>query len=520
MLYTNHMTIFDPTPDEKPSSNFEAITTNRANEFPKPTTENAKIIKEEVIHRITRWETSWGGSKPLEIGSVLGTAEKQAAGQIEEENRRRAIEGRPPVLPEEQLQLAISKAEDFLRGYWGERALANYPVKLAKTVYAGSEANPETYANYLVRDTNEAFENLRKDAVIRAYFLSNLENDTSLFVETKEDFTNRFQALKLPFNEQIAHTVISLHADVISDKEGWIKEFSEANPKNQRRPSDTELIKWVMEKRYTSVARNTPDWQFALKWSEYLLYIENSMVFRDSSEAITVAEAAMLESKLATIANLPESTSQETQAKKNASKKALKTVERYEDSLYFDLTVPDAILQDQRTGETVGIVEIKSYSAVEVKSWINALNYHFENEEYDEIPYGQDGLRVGVVVEPKLSTEDQLLQLGFNPQKEATFIKMANRVNAEGLEQTDKEFPMILRVLDDVEDADIEKLGDLIQRYGYHNFIIQKVGFTRKEIEKLAQETTRQNTPKILQTQGPQHEQLLRELSKKESWEE
>jgi len=190
----------------------------------------------------------------------------------------------------------------------------------------------------------------------------------------------------------------------------------------------------------------------------------------------------------------------------------LKTlIEKRAEPAYVATTLPDEFLEDSE-GKIVGVIEVKAYTPPEVKNWIEALKQSkslefetfglSEQEKSDKAAdaafYNRRGSQVNILDNNLKPTG---MRLGVDFEGLRYFINVANNetphtalkvkvdlINNETAEVVQREvafeYPVIVRLPQDIPDEDILELGSILEELGVSNIAIQKLPFTSKEINE------------------------------------
>ena len=190
----------------------------------------------------------------------------------------------------------------------------------------------------------------------------------------------------------------------------------------------------------------------------------------------------------------------------------LKTlIENHAEPAYVATTLPDEFLEDAE-GKIIGVIEVKAYTPSEVKDWINALKLSTvqefntfglsEQEKSDRAAdaalYDRRGSQVNILGKDMNPTG---MRLGVNFEGLRYFINVANNeaphsalkvnvdlINDETAEvvqkEIDLEYPVIVRLPQDIPNEDILELGAVLEKLSISNIAIQKLPFTSQEINE------------------------------------
>ncbi len=190
----------------------------------------------------------------------------------------------------------------------------------------------------------------------------------------------------------------------------------------------------------------------------------------------------------------------------------LKTlIENHAEPAYVATTLPDEFLEDTE-GKIIGVIEVKAYTPSEVKDWTNALKLSMvqefntfglsEQEKNDRAAdaalYDRRGSQVNILGKDMRPTG---MRLGVNFEGLRYFINVANNeaphsalkvnvdlINDETAEviqkEVDFEYPIIVRLPQDIPNEDILELGSVLEKLNISNIAIQKLPFTSREINE------------------------------------
>ncbi len=519
--------IYEP---ESQQESFIPITSTH--KFPQPETPQlrAEIAKARV--EVKEQDYSWAGKTPIDLLDTFHEAIKKANAQDEKEI--------------EEL------TKRFLIGFWGERALAHVPIDKARTVYAAKEADPENYFNYSIQDIETAVGVSRKDILLRGYYLAQLEaygdkleqavaffkEESGKDIKTEDALeTIRLQMRVMQRYDKAMAAWKEDHSKV-DDSEDSVENNGTGEKKKESGPNIGELMRWALEDEisYQRNERNGP-WSkitqdrtrldAVRQWSMHLLRQENQLIFHDKDPNLIVKTAYLATASIEDIAEqvrnkneqkgVREPPKQTTNRATIYQTKAQAEVEKYVESLYNDIAVPDALLVS-KAGKPAGTLEIKCYTQDEVETWVNALEQTLRSDNPEE-HYGQEGLQVLLYSNPKMMMKEIPIQLGFNPDAYSAFLNMIY-----GDEKEDLKFVsnggdrMVLRFTDDIPDELLQRLGDSMQEYGYTDFIIQKVGLQEVDIRKMAQVMTKRDLPAVQDQTDDLGRKILGHLTEEAAW--
>jgi hypothetical protein len=163
------------------------------------------------------------------------------------------------------------------------------------------------------------------------------------------------------------------------------------------------------------------------------------------------------------------------------------------ESVYEQASMPDQIVGTVE--KPAAAMEDKAYTPEEVEAWIQALEIKMNissamKHRPEPIVY-KDAYGLKVEVEVPAGSK-RTMGLGFDPDSHQDFlrliagpgIKKAEYGVAE-LKRDEVKYPVILRLLDDIPDDQILRLGRVIKVLGY-NVIIQKIPFTAEELDRIS----------------------------------
>lgn len=189
---------------------------------------------------------------------------------------------------------------------------------------------------------------------------------------------------------------------------------------------------------------------------------------------------------------------------------------------YEEIAVPDGLLVETSEmaipGESgknvIGSVEVKAYKQAEVEEWIAALRRvpaYLQNR--DELDYIRNSLQIFTTLDPEVK-KPVLMNLGVNVDGERKFMSLVNVTPSE------QEYPVLIRFPSNIQNTSLTELGELAEKLGIKNIIIQKIPFTDAQIHQLANDFM---IHKIIPSLDPHNNtalhQLAEKLTKKEAWE-
>jgi len=514
---------FEPTlgeSDWRPNEESETVKqtpSNKADTFPQPRDDELRSALTIAKVEVRKPDYVWNGKTPLEVVSTYQEALKSVG--------------------IEDVQALEERTKRYLIGFWGERALAEVPIAKAKTIYAGEDAEPQKYLESQHVDVETYTGINRKDLMIRRYYLAQLESDKRIIKNTAEEFNEVSGREIFPDD---AYEVIGLQLDVLQNYDKAVAAWKRENPKNGY-PQIGQLLRWAITdeiKRQKQEKKGTwsnlykeEDVKTVQAWSDFILEQQNTLIFHENDPLLVIKNAAQLQKaevelaeQLTSLAGLNE-TEGPTMDKANRRVAHFQNIweakrekaRKYADSYYFDIAVPDAILTTE-DNQLSGVMEVKCYTQDEVERWVELLQYGLENEPNAAVRFGQEGLQVIAHLDPR-NLDSPVMQFGFNPDAYSRFLNMVEGTPPNKLAKVpNKGDRMVLRFTDDVSDDVLVALGDAIQKYGYTDFVIQKVGLTEQDIAQIAQKMLKRDLQTIQAATTDQGREIFQKLAQPESW--
>jgi hypothetical protein len=407
----------------------------------------------------------------------------------------------------------------MLIGFWGERIMGNVPLNKAETVYAGKDVNPEQLKQLHAASVENVIGITGKDNIIRGYYLSQLESRPDIMDEIGKEFFQKYPDAKIDGKDALE--IVRIQLDVVNNYNSAVEAWRSDTNQPGRNPRPDQLMKWAVESEMNrqktenkgpfSDLTNTLDKKDLINWSSFLVEEQQALLFRDRvPEAPSKAQPNVLVNKThefeETLFNYQSMVTQrDTETGNKPGKHKLdgpikvandqvmskaRALTPETQSMYFEFNVPDSILLD-KNNNPVGTMEIKCYTPDEVQQWVEALNYVDRDDKTDKVAYGKTGLQVYTA-----SPEDGSvgMMLGFNPDGYTTFLNMISNVRPSEMHvQAMGGDLVVLRLTNEVPDELIEQLGNSIQKQGYTNIVIQKVGVEQDEIAHIAQQMTKRD---------------------------
>lgn len=143
--------------------------------------------------------------------------------------------------------------------------------------------------------------------------------------------------------------------------------------------------------------------------------------------------------------------------------------------LYADTVIPDGVLVDTK-GEVVGFTEVKAYLPEEFDVLLRYLK-QLKAKGGLTHPNGILSIERGGV---KMD-----LNLGADIFGEIKFVDNFRRVGY-GLEDLDREMPILLRFPSDVSDESLKSYGETLQELGLSNILIQRLPVSSSQLSERA----------------------------------
>lgn len=413
----------------------ESSTIHLAEKF---TEEEKEELKSKAENYIYSGEARSGGRHPKELLSII----RNAVDRISEDDTDRKIK----------------KAVGEVRGFTGELISKSLGLSECETIYGARIFIP----NSEIVDPYDFFNELgssRKDIALLNYYFNKEAHE----IVPKQGESGFITADEI---ETLKKDTISTLINYDEIERKWVSK----NPQARSGVTRDELIRW-----------NIKEQEHGLEGKK------KSTQNRLLNEALKV-----------------------TSNKYNANIKNL--IEHHAELPYEATTLPDAFLKD-RQGKIVGAVEVKSYTPQEVKDWIKSLQQtvplELDNfgaswqEKSDKAAeaalYERKGSALRILNE-KMEWTGMTLGVDFGGIR--NFLNVANNetlheslnvdidlVNDSTGEITQEkinfEYPVVVRLPDDIPNEDILELGALFEEFGIKNVCIQKMPLTSKELNQV-----------------------------------
>jgi hypothetical protein len=390
-----------------------------------------------------------------------------------------------------------------IRGFSGEILSKSLDLEFCKTSYVTPKFE-QNLSNAKVMDPQEYFgtdESARKDILlVEYYFKQHMTGEAGGYPSLSKE---EYEKTGLYITEALTH-----YQDLLTE---WKKE-------NKGWPGSSTLIRWYIDKMepYDDQGKN--------KKKERNRLIDDALQFKSHTP-------------------------------KQIAKTHLPDGEEKTPLMYEETALPDQFIV--KDGKIAGAVEVKAYTPEEFRIWVGQLEANLETEQKldtltDSIiktgRLGRNSLQTYIYPGeelPKDVTATEGMRLGVNIDGIRKLVQIANnepfvidKVDPETAEVTqedyNKEYPVVIRVPSDINEADIERMGRVIERLGYANVALQKLPFSVKDLHELGYAYLNRYTgqPRIVESRGFLNEeqlkkysdkqevyQTLEELKKRETWE-
>lgn len=447
-----------------------------------PTETPEEIISEKIENKAFRFE------KPSETELRIETTKARYETKMKLGSQELLTPFREAAKKGQSYEETESYYKRFLVGNIGEMAMVEIPIDKARTVYAASQAFPENYNSSKIASVSERSGSYRKDMLIRDSYVSSLQNNKEELVHELKQFGEVYKNNRI--NIQRAWAVLNIHRVVLENYDRQVENWQKKN-NTDKYPNYNELVNWSINRKiYFAQKEEYGVWKNiskkeqgeVIKWSEYLAKEQNDLIFHYKNSEDTV-KAVGKPSKEVRIAY----------------------------SKYFDSAIPDSFLINEKN-EEAGVFEIKCYNEEEMTRLVEALEYGLNEKEPR---FGQEGLLVNVAVNNK-DKEPSIMTLGFNPDAFAEYVEMVREIrgaNETGFSKI--HMPFVLRVLNDIPDELLVRLGSVIEAYGYDNFIIQKTEVDESDVINIAKKAIEREKDNLSE-EIPQ--ELLDKLGTNEGW--